>query len=94
MNFTLPKFNVGVAVEVKYTAPQNDRVQFVLMRDSENYMINIAARYNTKQLHVSIPKELEDMRASLPHVGRTVHCDVFIFTLVIGRAWKTKLAQQ
>ena len=57
--------------------------------------------FGTSGARVSTPKETEDINVSLRCIGRAVHYHVFscsfIFagpSLVVGKAWKTKLTQQ
>jgi len=48
--YTIPNYNTGVVVEIKYIAPTSgDRVQFTLRKDDNNYMFLVSVRYDTKQ---------------------------------------------
>jgi len=50
LKYTIPNYNIGVAVEIKYTAPASgERVQFTLRKDDNNYMILVGVRYDTKE---------------------------------------------
>jgi len=48
--YTIPNYNTGVAVEIKYFAPtSNESVQFILRKDEDNYMFVVAIRYGSKE---------------------------------------------
>ena len=55
--FPLPKnflIGSGLGVGVKYTAPQStDKFRFILMKDPNNYAIQVAVYYESKQLIVN-----------------------------------------
>ncbi|XP_065895924.1 uncharacterized protein [Dysidea avara] len=54
VKYTVPNYNTGVAVEIKYIAPTSgERVQFTLRKDDNNYMFLVAVRYDTKQFIVN-----------------------------------------
>ncbi|XP_065892799.1 32 kDa beta-galactoside-binding lectin lec-3-like [Dysidea avara] len=53
MKFSLPDFNVGMAVEIKFTSPQSDKVVFNLHKDDQNYNLNISIKYDSNELNLN-----------------------------------------
>ena len=53
MKFPFLDFGVGKAVEVKFTGPQSDQIQIVLMKDDANYMIYLLIQYQNKKVIIN-----------------------------------------